>query len=224
VALGRAIIREPVAFLMDEPLSNLDALLRVQMRTELLKLHRRVGRTTVYVTHDQVEAMTMADRIVVMRDGRIQQVGRPAHVYAHPANAFVATFVGSPPMNLFEGRLTTAADGLRFVGDLTVPLDRVPGDAALPLGEPVTLGIRPEHVELVPGSGVTGTVELVEAVGADTYLSIVLRPERTAIVRVPADRVVSEGARIGLRFPTPHVRLFDGRGDRLGWPGPTAVE
>ena len=107
VALGRAIVREPLAFLMDEPLSNLDALLRVQMRTELLRLHRRVGRTTVYVTHDQVEAMTMADRVVVMQAGVIQQVGKPADVYRHPANLFVATFVGSPPMNLFAGQLVT---------------------------------------------------------------------------------------------------------------------
>ena len=109
VALGRAIIRDPVAFLMDEPLSNLDALLRVQMRSELLKLHRRVGKTTVYVTHDQVEAMTMADRIVVLKAGVIQQVGSTHEVYSRPANTFVATFVGSPQMNLFAGRVEGSA-------------------------------------------------------------------------------------------------------------------
>ena len=123
VALGRAIIREPVAFLMDEPLSNLDALLRVQMRSELLKLHRRVGRTTIYVTHDQIEAMTMADRIVVLRDGVVQQVGTTDEVYNHPANTFVAIFVGSPPMNLIAGRLMGDAGNRRFVGPFAVDLD-----------------------------------------------------------------------------------------------------
>src|SRR5207247_4752762 len=108
VALGRAIVREPFAFLMDEPLSNLDALLRVQMRTELLRLHRRVGRTTIYVTHDQIEAMTMADRLVVMRDGVVQQVGPPDDVYDRPGNTYVATFAGARSMNLCEGRVVTA--------------------------------------------------------------------------------------------------------------------
>ncbi|HEU5430274.1 MAG TPA: ABC transporter ATP-binding protein, partial [Thermomicrobiales bacterium] len=121
VALGRAIIRQPVAFLMDEPLSNLDALLRVQMRTELLKLHRRVGRTTIYVTHDQVEAMTMANRIVVMRDGVVQQVGTTDDVYQHPANTFVAMFVGSPPMNLIDGHVKADGDGYRLDGPLAIP-------------------------------------------------------------------------------------------------------
>src|SRR6185437_8641403 len=116
VALGRAIVREPVAFLMDEPLSNLDALLRVQMRTELLRLHRRVGRTTIYVTHDQIEAMTMADWLVVMRDGLVQQVGRPDDVYGKPANTYVATFVGTRSMNLFEGRIATTNRSRRFEG------------------------------------------------------------------------------------------------------------
>jgi ABC-type sugar transport system ATPase subunit len=213
VALGRAIIREPVAFLMDEPLSNLDALLRVQMRTELLKLHRRVGRTTVYVTHDQVEAMTMADRIVVMEGGRIQQVGRPTEVYRHPATTFVATFVGSPPMNLFAGRLVASVDGgaLRFDGPIEVALD--PGSLAQPpaAGAAVTIGIRPEHIEVGPSTegAIAGTVELVEAVGSDTFLSVVVAPERTIIVRVPADRPISEGERVGLRLPLEHVRLFD---------------
>ena len=116
VALGRAIIREPVAFLMDEPLSNLDALLRVQMRSELLKLHKRVGRTTIYVTHDQIEAMTMADRIVVLRDGVVAAGGHDREVYDHPANTFVAIFVGSPPMNLFAGQLSSDAGSAAFAG------------------------------------------------------------------------------------------------------------
>jgi ABC-type sugar transport system ATPase subunit len=215
VALGRAIIREPVAFLMDEPLSNLDALLRVQMRTELLKLHRRVGRTTVYVTHDQVEAMTMADRIVVMRDGHIQQVGRPTEVYRHPANTFVATFVGSPPMNLLAGRLAPAGGaGATFEGPIDLALDERSAPAGLAPGAAVTLGIRPEHIEVGPATGgaIDGSVELVEAVGSDTYLSVVVAPEHTLIVRVPADHAVTEGERVGLHVPPEHVRLFDGDG------------
>ncbi len=124
VALGRAIIREPVAFLMDEPLSNLDALLRVQMRSEVLKLHKRVGRTTIYVTHDQIEAMTMADRIVVIRDGVMQQVGTTSGIYNCPTNTFVALFVGSPPMNLIRGRLTAHAGRWTALdGPITVDLD-----------------------------------------------------------------------------------------------------
>ena len=160
VALGRAIIRDPVAFLMDEPLSNLDALLRVQMRTELLKLHRRVGKTTIYVTHDQVEAMTMANRIVIMREGVVQQVGPTTDVYDHPANTFVATFVGSPPMNLFTGHLANGGGQRSFVGTFSTSMagqwSAVDQDAT------VILGIRPEHVVLATAdheAGIRGTVD-----------------------------------------------------------------
>jgi multiple sugar transport system ATP-binding protein len=216
VALGRAIIREPVAFLMDEPLSNLDALLRVQMRTELLRLHKRVGRTTVYVTHDQVEAMTMADRIVVLRDGVVQQVGSTAEVYGRPANRFVATFVGSPPMNLFRGRLAAADGALAFVGPVRVPLTR-PAPTAASDGE-LTLGVRPEAIELVgerdPGA-LPGVVELIESVGADQYLSVSLGPEARAIARVGADRIFAEGARVHVRFAPSGIHLFDADGDRI---------
>ena len=215
VALGRAIIREPVAFLMDEPLSNLDALLRVQMRTELLRLHKRVGRTTVYVTHDQVEAMTMADRIVVLRDGVVQQVGTTAEVYGRPANRFVATFVGSPPMNLFGGRLESADGRPLFVGPVRLPLTGpLPAGAA---GE-ITLGIRPEAIELV-ADGADGalpaTVELVESVGADQYLSVSLGADSRAIVRVGADRAVAEGAAVHVRLGPSGIHLFDAAGDRI---------
>jgi multiple sugar transport system ATP-binding protein len=209
VALGRAIIREPVAFLMDEPLSNLDALLRVQMRTELLKLHRRVGRTTVYVTHDQVEAMTMADRIVVLRNGIVQQVGATKRIYSYPANTFVATFVGSPPMNLFEGVVESVDGGRRFRGPFDQPLD---GRAPDLLDGPATLGIRPEHIRLVGGSdagGVAGQVELVEEVGSDSFLSVVVGQAATAIVRVPGDSPVRERDRVWLRLAPEEVRLFD---------------
>jgi ABC-type sugar transport system ATPase subunit len=214
VALGRAIIREPVAFLMDEPLSNLDALLRVQMRTELLQLHRRVGRTTVYVTHDQVEAMTMADRIVVLRDGVIQQVGATGEVYGRPANRFVATFVGSPPMNLFQGRLVSQDGTRRFEGMFSVDLKVAP---VRPDGD-ITLGLRPEAFHLA-GLGEPGIIEagvdLVESVGADAYLSITLGPGTTATVRVPTDAGVRDGQRIGLRVDPAAAHLFDESGDRV---------
>jgi multiple sugar transport system ATP-binding protein len=216
VALGRAIIREPVAFLMDEPLSNLDALLRVQMRTELLRLHKRVGRTTVYVTHDQVEAMTMADRIVVMRDGVVQQVGTTAQVYGRPANRFVATFVGSPPMNLFRGRLASADGALAFVGPVRVPLAHPA--AAVALDGEVTLGIRPEAIELVGAAdagALPAAVELVESVGADQYLAVSLGPESRAIVRVGAERTFAEGARVHVRFGPSGIHLFNADGDRI---------
>ena len=148
VAMGRALVREPRAFLLDEPLSNLDAKLRVQVRAELKRLHRRLGITTIYVTHDQVEAMTLGDRIVVMSGGELQQVGEPQDVYDRPANIFVAGFIGSPPMNLLRG---TAVGGRITAGDLTFELGDVPD------GE-VALGIRPEH--LAPSSDGLPTIDL----------------------------------------------------------------
>jgi len=215
VALGRAIIREPVAFLMDEPLSNLDALLRVQMRTELLRLHRRVGRTTVYVTHDQVEAMTMADRIVVLRDGVIQQVGTTAGVYARPANRFVATFVGSPPMNLVSGRLVDGDGRRRFVGGgLSVELP-----TRTPLGDgEVALGVRPEAVAVTgpdDPDAIEAVVDLVESVGADEYLSLTIGGTTSATARVEGGSGIADGDRIHLRIDPAAVHLFDAAGDRI---------
>jgi ABC-type sugar transport system ATPase subunit len=223
VALGRAIIREPVAFLMDEPLSNLDALLRVQMRTELLRLHRRVGRTTVYVTHDQVEAMTMANRIVVMRRGVVQQIGSTAAVYGRPANRFVATFVGSPPMNLFPGRLVSDAGVRRFEGEIAVALPTRTG-SSVPDGE-LTLGVRPEAIDLVPESvagGIPAVIELVESVGADQYISVSIGPGVAAVARVGADEPVAEGERVHLRFAPDGIHLFDAAGDRVPMEGESA--
>ncbi|MGH2618716.1 MAG: ABC transporter ATP-binding protein [Thermomicrobiales bacterium] len=225
VALGRAIIREPVAFLMDEPLSNLDALLRVQMRSELLKLHKRVGRTTIYVTHDQIEAMTMADRIVVLRDGVVQQVGATSEIYSHPANTFVAIFVGSPPMNLIRGRLTAHAGGYRFAGPAAIDLDGL-GSINIPDDE-ITLGIRPENVSLAEPSdpaAIPGMVELVEAVGSDSFLAVTVGEGVSVMVRVPADMRVLEGERVHLRFPVNRIRLFDAAGDRVPIAGEAGVE
>jgi multiple sugar transport system ATP-binding protein len=216
VALGRAIIRKPTAFLMDEPLSNLDALLRVEMRSELLKLHRRVGRTTVYVTHDQVEAMTMASRIVVMRNGVIQQVGTPVEVYAEPANKFVATFVGSPPMNLFEGHFGSASGSPVFSGQITVPLDGRWNGATMP--DDATLGVRPEDI-LITGAddpnALSGRIELVEKVGAEEYLSVVLADGAPCTVRASIRVAAREGDRIDLRFPPESIHLFTPEGLRL---------
>jgi len=216
VALGRAIVREPLAFLMDEPLSNLDALLRVEMRTELVRLHKRVGRTTIYVTHDQVEAMTMASRIVVMHRGIVQQVGTPSAVYSTPANIFVATFVGSPPMNLLPGRLEFQAAQRMFRGPLDLPIGAVVPDSLA--DGPMTLGIRPEHVQLVePGerTGFSARVELVERVGADSYLLVQLGDARPLTVRVDGASPIQEGDGISIRLPLQHLRLFDAAGIRV---------
>jgi ABC-type sugar transport system ATPase subunit len=216
VALGRAIVREPLAFLMDEPLSNLDALLRVEMRSELVRLHKRVGRTTIYVTHDQVEAMTMASRIVVMHRGIVQQVGTPTAVYSTPANVFVATFVGSPPMNLLPGRLESQAGQRMFRGPLDLAIDGVPPDNLA--DGPVTLGIRPEHVQLVEpgdGTGFATRVELVERVGPDSYLLLQLGEMRPLTVRVDGASPIQEGDGISIRLPRQHLRMFDAAGIRV---------
>jgi multiple sugar transport system ATP-binding protein len=215
VALGRAIVREPLAFLMDEPLSNLDAILRVEMRTELLRLHKRVGRTTVYVTHDQVEAMTMADRIVVMRDGVIQQIGTPDEIYEAPTNIFVARFVGSAPMNLFACKAKT--DGTAgFDGDMQLDL---PDWSAHELhGRNATVGVRPEHLELVP-SGTPGAtsarVDVVERVGADMFVFGLLANGETAVARVENIRPPQRGDEVHFRPRTNRLHIFNESGERI---------
>jgi multiple sugar transport system ATP-binding protein len=171
VAMGRAIVREPKAFLMDEPLSNLDAKLRVSMRTSLQQLHRRISTTTVYVTHDQVEAMTLGERVAVMRDGRVQQVDAPGRLYEEPANLFVAAFIGSPAMNLIDGEISGDSIAL---GRLTIPLDRERRPAARPGGR-LIVGIRPEAFEDAAFSAsdlpqIDVTVEVLESVGSDAYV------------------------------------------------------
>jgi multiple sugar transport system ATP-binding protein len=186
VAMGRAIVREPQAFLMDEPLSNLDAKLRVGMRAELARLHERVGTTTVYVTHDQIEAMTLGERVAVMRDGRLQQVDTPQALYAHPANLYVAAFIGSPSMNLVEARI--ASDAVEFA-DYRIALDNTRRPLATRSGS-VLLGIRPESFEDVayaePGRPqLTATVEVVEDLGSDVHV----------IFRIDAPRFEAEDVR-----------------------------
>jgi len=216
VALGRALIRDPIAFLLDEPLSNLDALLRVQMRDELLKFHRRIGRTILYVTHDQVEAMTMADRIVIIKLGVIQQIGKPKEVYMRPVNTFVATFVGSPQMNLISGTVSETGEGLDFAGPIKLSLGK---RFKLPAKSPsVSLGIRPEDIALVgvaESNGIVGKVGLVEAVGSDTFLDVEIDDGVSFKVRVPATDRIHEGDHAHLRIMASDVHLFDSNGLRI---------
>ena len=205
VALGRAIVREPRVFLMDEPLSNLDAALRMDMRAELIKLQDRLGVTTFYVTHDQVEALSMGDRMVVMLRGLVQQVGTPTELYEQPSNAYVASFIGSPPMNFLDGEMS--GDTLSLPADkLTLALP--PARPALPQPRPadrkVRLGVRPEHISLSDkpiGDGVyslQGKVDTVEPLGHTTLVRITLPSEQHLNVLV-AEKVRQKSGRLGLR-------------------------
>ena len=182
VAMGRAIVREPQVFCMDEPLSNLDAKLRVQTRTQIAALQRRLGTTTVYVTHDQVEAMTMGDRVAVLRNGKLQQFASPTELYSKPANAFVAGFIGSPAMNLLTAPITSR--GVKIGGDSMLELERdqltLLHDAGL---EEVTVGIRPEHLEVSDGGGIDVVIDLVEDLGSETYLYTHAHPDVQLVAR-----------------------------------------
>ena len=215
VAMGRAIVREPQAFLMDEPLSNLDAKLRVQMRAEIQKLQRSLGVTTIYVTHDQTEAMTMGDRIAVMRDGELQQVDTPERVYAQPANQFVAGFIGSPAMNMVEARLTRTDGGLTVVfGVHEIAFGSRPALRAYE-GKPIVLGIRPEDFEdaaFAPGRGpVLETVcGLREALGSEVLLHFTVTPHAaTFVARVHPQTAAREGEPLLLAVDTTHLHFFD---------------
>ncbi len=170
VAMGRAIVRDPQVFLFDEPLSNLDAKLRVAMRSEIKELHQRLRTTSVYVTHDQIEAMTMGDRIVVMKDGRIEQIGSPLELYDHPVNTFVAGFIGSPAMNFLPATLRRDAQGARleFADGTRLAAPRSAGGVD---GQPVVLGTRPEHLSLASEGGIPTRVVVLEPTGADTYVA-----------------------------------------------------
>ena len=189
VAIGRAIVRDPAVFLMDEPLSNLDAKLRYQMRAEIIKLRQRIDTTFVYVTHDQTEAMTLGDRIVIMRDGFIQQIGTPQEVFDHPANLFVAGFIGTPQMNLFDARLTKNGDKYAVeVGGISVELSedkqtRLNAKNVAP--QEVTLGVRPDHMMLCE-SGIKGTVDVSELMGPSIHLHVTAEG-KDVIVIVPAN-------------------------------------
>ncbi len=220
VAMGRAIVREPQVFLMDEPLSNLDAKLRVATRTQIGALQARLGVTTVYVTHDQVEAMTMGDRVVVLKDGLMQQVDTPLELYDHPHNLFVAGFIGSPSMNLIEG---TATDGGIKVSDYTVP---IPRDVMSQAGneQQLTVGIRPESLSLSQDGGIPLDVAHVEELGADSYLYGTLsglnEDEITGtqyVARIAARSLPGRGTTVRLNADPEHLHVFSSSsGERIG--------
>jgi multiple sugar transport system ATP-binding protein len=214
VAMGRAIIREPSVFLMDEPLSNLDAKLRVQMRAEIASLQARLGVTTVYVTHDQSEAMTLGDRVAVLGDGRLQQCDAPRALYERPANTFVAGFIGSPAMNLC--RCDVAENGSVSLGGVSVAL---PNGARAEARKDVTVGLRPESLELAE-DGIAADVDVVEEIGADAYVfaSAVFGGESMKLVaRVEAKAAPERGAHVTLRPRAGEAHLFDtSTGARLG--------
>lgn len=204
VAMGRAIVRDPAVFLFDEPLSNLDAKLRVQMRLELQQLHRRLQTTSLYVTHDQVEAMTLAQRVMVMNKGVAEQIGTPVEVYERPASRFVASFIGSPAMNLLEGNIS--ADGTRFelAGGMALPLGSVHR------GRAVTLGIRPEHIALSSqtAGGVPFVVDTLEMLGADNLVHG-RWGEQKMVVRLSHQERPQPGSTLWLYLPENHLHFFD---------------
>jgi multiple sugar transport system ATP-binding protein len=201
VAMGRAIVRDPQVFLFDEPLSNLDAKLRVAMRTEIKELHQRLKTTTIYVTHDQIEAMTMADKIVVMHDGLVEQIGAPLEVYDRPANRFVAGFIGSPAMNFIPGKASSGR--IAIAGDSY----SVPVDARLEENREVVLGIRPEHLEIA-ADGFEAEVVVVEPTGSETQLFARLGGQEIAAVFRERHEFVP-GQRIRLRPRSDCLHLFD---------------
>jgi sn-glycerol 3-phosphate transport system ATP-binding protein len=206
VAMGRAIVRDPQVFLFDEPLSNLDAKLRVQMRVEIKRLQQTLATTSIYVTHDQIEAMTLADRLIVMNAGRAEQIGAPLELYERPATQFVGGFIGSPAMNFLPGRI---AEGGGVVLDDGASLPAPAGATAA--GRAVTVGLRPEHVALDgAAASLQLTVELIEMLGADTIVHGTLRQGGALVLaRLPGTVRVSVGERVPLAIPREHVHLFD---------------
>jgi multiple sugar transport system ATP-binding protein len=204
VAMGRAIVRDPQVFLFDEPLSNLDAKLRVQMRSEIKELHQRLKTTTIYVTHDQIEAMTMADKIVVMRDGIIEQMGSPLDLYDRPVNVFVAGFIGSPSMNFIEGN--TTPDGFKTTDGTMLPLTKLQGEATV-------YGVRPEHLKLDP-NGIPAEVVVVEPTGSETQ--VVMRLGTQTIVGIFRERIAAKpGSTITITPDIATIHLFGADGNRV---------
>ena len=222
VAIGRAIVREPKVFLMDEPLSNLDSKLRTQMRAELIKIRHRINTTFIYVTHDQIEAMTLGDRIVVMKDGYIMQVGTPKQVYDNPINVFVASFIGSPQMNFFDGQLDRLGDEFSLAIDgVTLSLSEETQNelrAANVQSRKVKAGIRPEHIRLAEtgdSSALTGKIDVCERMGGEVHLHLTVSG-KDVVLKVPAVDLTEEqqsgfayGSDIGFAFLNRYVHLFD---------------
>ncbi|NVK41800.1 MAG: sn-glycerol-3-phosphate ABC transporter ATP-binding protein UgpC [Oceanospirillaceae bacterium] len=225
VAIGRSIVRHPKIFLFDEPLSNLDAALRVQMRLELARLHHELKATMIYVTHDQVEAMTLADKVVVLNGGHIEQVGSPLELYHHPVNAFVAGFIGTPKMAFLKGKVKKADRA-----GVTVQLDcgpeyQLPLDGSrLKAGEPVTFGMRPEHIEVTAAdaSPFKVTLDVTEHLGADTFCYVKAQNGETLTVRAGGDYGGRFGEQVGLIPDLAHCHLFDEKGRAVPKPGAPA--
>ena len=222
VAMGRALARRPKIYLFDEPLSNLDAKLRVEMRTEIKLMHHRLKTTTVYVTHDQIEAMTLGDKVAVMKDGIVQQFGTPKDIYNNPANLFVASFIGSPPMNFIPLRLSRLGEGWQALLDsgqdrCELPLQLVDGQSLE--GREVILGIRPEQISLRGEAALPSLraeVQVVEPTGPDTMVFVELNQTKVC-VRLPPDAAPAPGASLDLQFEPDKVLLFDAKtGERLG--------
>ncbi|AYM84248.1 sn-glycerol-3-phosphate ABC transporter ATP-binding protein UgpC [Agrobacterium tumefaciens] len=217
VAIGRAMTRKPKLFLLDEPLSNLDAALRVGMRVEIARLKAELGCTMIYVTHDQVEAMTLADKIVVMNGGHIEQIGSPLALYQRPANLFVAGFIGSPAMNLLKARVVAVAEGIATVSLAAGPSLDIAVSRPLEPGDTVTLGIRPEHIAIGDGQGgqsYSMKATMVELLGSDTFIHV-REGEETITIRDSLGRMARAGDRIAVSFPAAACHLFDANGQRV---------
>ncbi|MCM5556337.1 ABC transporter ATP-binding protein [Pleomorphomonas sp. JP5] len=213
VAMGRAIVRNPKVFLFDEPLSNLDAKLRVAMRAEIKSLHQRLGTTVVYVTHDQIEAMTMADKIVVLNAGRVEQIGTPLELYDRPINRFVAGFIGSPAMNFVRGTLLPGQAGLKVASGAVMVIGAYPSEL---VGHEVEFGIRPEHIQVADGGDLQARVEVVEPTGSETHVVVDAYGEKLVALirrRMP----ISVGDTLPIAFEEGQAHLFDAEsGKRLG--------
>ncbi len=218
VAIGRAVVRNPTAFLLDEPLSNLDAELRISTRAEIAALHKRLTTTMIYVTHDQIEAMTLADRIVVMRSGRIEQIGRPLELYNKPANLFVAGFIGAPRMNLMPVRVRASGPSEVVIEGPGGMSARVAADGAgLKPGDEATLGIRPHDIELAEGAeqGVEARVALVEALGPETVVHATMAGDERLIAVLKRQGLEANGEPVRFRLDPAHMHLFDAAGLRV---------
>ncbi len=225
VAIGRAIVRHPKVFLFDEPLSNLDASLRVDMRMEIARLHQELGATMVYVTHDQIEAMTLADKIVVLDHGEVQQVGPPLELYRRPANLFVAGFIGSPKMNLLPVRRMGGRSGEIEVGSQDVVATAFHVDGGVPETEKLMLGVRPQSLRLTDpdGARLPCTVDLVERLGDETVISARLAGGGLVLATLPEDAAIRTGERIGLTFDVGKAHLFGKSGARLHTGAPVSA-
>jgi len=221
VAIGRAIVRRPNVFLFDEPLSNLDTALRVDMRMEIGKLHRRLKNTVVYVTHDQVEAMTLADKIVVLEGGHVRQVGRPMDLYNKPENKFVAGFMGTPKMGFLDAKLQSAENGklrVSLLNDMSIELDIPQEDRKIPSNETICLGIRPEHCELGAAGDcdLTGEVLELERLGSETFAFLEINgAEAPFAMRVGKGKSVKAGDVVGVHVDTTHTHIFSSNGEAI---------